>query len=102
MQLIINDTILTDGEFKGQKALSVWKYNPNYFKELQKHKLAKVYIFPEYIRNLGDIDKVQKDNQADERAWWLCVLLHVGSELAHCAPPEVRLLQLLLTRLTLD
>jgi len=68
MQLIINDTILIDGEFKGQKALSVWKYNPNYFKELQKQKLAKIYIFPEYIRNLGDIDKVQKDNQANWKA----------------------------------
>lgn len=68
MQIITNKTILTDGEFKCQKAISVWKYNPNYFKSLEKEKLAKVYIFPEYISNLSDIEKIQTDNQNNWKA----------------------------------
>jgi len=67
MNLIFNDTILTEGKYKGQKAISVWKSDNKYFKNLEKQKLAKVFIFPEYISDLSDIEKVQTDNQNNWR-----------------------------------
>lgn len=68
MELIFNDTILSSGKFKGQKAISVWKYNPRYFRKLEKEKLAKVYIFPEYINSIADIEKIQLENENNWKA----------------------------------
>lgn len=63
MKLIFNETILTEGIYKGQRALSVWMYDKKYFDELERKKIAKVFIFPHYIKGTSDIIKIQNENR---------------------------------------
>jgi len=64
MAIIFNDTILKSGKYVGQKAGSVFKFDPDYFNELEKAGV-KMFVLPDNIKTEADINFTQESNRSN-------------------------------------